>query len=111
MYKLTPFPEVRRYSVLEFELFDALPQDGSAINTKDLVYARLRRGVWDVQHPRSIVATVMDTLMQKVETNNEPFRIVREYQLGAMRKEARYCLRPVEARRSAAAESRASVLD
>lgn len=90
--QLKPFALQARYSLLEQELFDAMPQDGSRITTRDLVYARLKKGPWDVSYPRNIVATVMQKLIEKVSTNKEPFVIRRARQAGPNRPEMAYWL-------------------
>lgn len=111
MFTLTPYAERARYSLLEQELFNALPQNGDTINTKDLVYARLKKGHWDVRYPRNIVATVMQKLIEKVELNKEPFVIKQAQQSGVRRKESIYWLEAKKERGSRVSAPVHSIFD
>jgi hypothetical protein len=77
MFKLTEFPPVVRYSLLERQIFEMLPQDGSAIGNKELVRKRRKAGPWDVAHPVGIIWAIMDRLIKKIARNKEPFVIER----------------------------------
>jgi hypothetical protein len=110
--QLTPFAQRARYSVLEQELFSAMPQNGDRVTTHDLVYARMKSGHWDVKYPRNIVATVMKKLIEKVKLNDESFLIRSEQQRGPNRLEIAYWLEPKSTRRTTReAHAAHSILD
>ena len=60
------------YSALQRELFELLPQNGDQVGTKDLVFAKLKQGKWDVRRPRHIVSITMLRLMERMERHKEP---------------------------------------
>lgn len=111
--QLTKFPKVR-YTLLELELFAAMPQNGDPINTKELVYARLKKGPWDILHPRNVISTTMSKLMLKIERNKEAFRIIQTRKSGHGR-EIEYRLNPhmpvFRSRSASAKDIRSSLFD
>lgn len=116
MFTLTEFPpDGKPYSMLQYRLFKALPQDGSTIGTKELVQARLELGTWDVKHPRNVISAVMDKLIDKVNYNNEAFIIRRSKDVGENRRDVLYWIEPRRPRESHRANAtravRSSVLD
>lgn len=111
-----------RYTLLDQELFAAMPQDGTPVSTKELVYARLKKGPWDIKHPRNVISTTMTKLIDKVERNDEGFRIRRRRGKGDPEiiepnrnpREIEYWLEPVKPKsqkRRAHAETRSALFD
>ena len=80
MYKLAQFPKNVRYTMTEYHLFATLPQNGRKVGSADIVAARAKHGEWDVKFPLKNVTTQMNWLIDKVETNDEPFRIFKDRQ-------------------------------
>jgi hypothetical protein len=75
MYKLSQFPKNVRYTMTEYHLFATLPQSGRKVGSADIVAARAKHGEWDVKFPLKNVTTQMARLIDKIEDNDEPFRI------------------------------------
>jgi hypothetical protein len=75
--QLTEFPK-RRYSMLEYRVFNMLPKDGSRIRSRDLAAERDEMGVWKAKNKLNIMTVVMANLTEKVKANKEPFRICKE---------------------------------
>lgn len=115
MYALTEFPvDGKRYSLLQYRLFEALPKDGRKVGTKELVLARMDLGPWDVKHPRNVISAVMDKLIDKVEINNEAFIIHRSKTEGSNKRDVLYWITPRrhrESSRAKAAAAASSLLD
>jgi hypothetical protein len=98
------------YSPLQRELFELLPQNGDQVGTKDLVFAKLKRGPWDVRRPRHIISVTMQRLQARMERHREPFVLRRT--TGPRSQETKYWLEPRRTRRSSLAGStRISLLD
>lgn len=95
-----------RYNDLERAYFKAIPQDGTKINLKKLIYTRLQfNPEWDVIHPRNVISTQMIRLARKIERNEEPFVLKRE---GFKRHQVWYWLEPLKQRpRSTSRSTRA----
>jgi hypothetical protein len=98
------------YSRLQRELFDLLPQNGDQVGTKDLVFAKLKLGKWDVRRPRHIISVTMQRLKTRMELHHEPFVLQRS--IGPRSQETKYWLEPRRIHRSSLAGStRISLLD
>ena len=54
-----------------------LQKNGKKVTSADIVEMRQALGDWDVAHPRKNITTVMQRLLEKIEDNNEPFRIAK----------------------------------
>jgi hypothetical protein len=93
-YRLTPFPKTS-YTQMEFHLFNMLPQNGRRVTSNDIANMRKELGNWDVAHPLATITVTMNRLIDKVKTNREPFRILKEgkYQGHA---EVEYWIEPKE---------------
>lgn len=105
--QLTLFPKAR-YTLLDRELFAAIPQNGDPISTKELFYARLKKGPWDIKNPRNVISTTMAKLIDKIERNKEGFRIT---QTRGSRREVEYRLELTRSGRRAPVEIRSSLFD
>ena len=75
MYKLAQFPKSVRYTMTEYHLFATLPQNGRPVGSVDIYKARVKHGEWDVKFPLKNVTVQMNRLIDKVDDNDEPFRI------------------------------------
>jgi hypothetical protein len=75
--QLTSFPK-KKYSMLEYHVFDMLPKRGRKVKARELVEARLRLGPWKAKNKMNVINVVMNNLIEKVELNNENFRIRKE---------------------------------
>ena len=75
--KLAEFPKVR-YTMMEFHLFKSLPKSGRKVGSAEIARAREKLGNWDIKHQLNTITTTMNRLMDKVETNGEPFRIMKD---------------------------------
>jgi len=75
--KLTPIP-ARRYTITEIQFFNSIPKNGRKVKSQDIVDARMKLGDWDVKYPHKNVSVTMNRLIEKVEENDETFRIFKE---------------------------------
>jgi hypothetical protein len=75
-FELTRFPPIR-YTMLESHLFDKLPKNGRKFGSDDVVKMREGMGEWDVKFPLKNATVTMQRLMDKIDDNEEPFRIVK----------------------------------
>ena len=79
-FELTKFPAIR-YTMMENHLFDMLPKDGRRedrkVDSAYIVERRQKLGDWDVVNPRKNITTVMQRLLEKIDANEEPFRIAK----------------------------------
>lgn len=75
--KLTEFPR-RRYTMLEYRLFDALPKNGEKVSSADIADAREELGNWKIKYKQNTITVTMNRLMEKVKDNREPFRIKKD---------------------------------
>jgi len=76
VFELTKFPAIR-YTMMENHLFDVLPKNGKKVTSADLVEKRMAMGDWDVLNPRKNITTTMQRLLEKIDDNEEPFRIAK----------------------------------
>jgi hypothetical protein len=109
--QLSKAPTWVPYNPLEKAFFAAIPQDGKRINLKQLIFVRLQHDpVWNVKHPRNIISTQMIRLAEKIEQNQEPFRLCRE---GNRREQVWYWLERVKRTRpsSRAGSTRIALFD
>ena len=77
MYKLTKFPETR-YTMMESHLFDKMPKNGKKVGSAEIVKFRQDLGEWDVKFPLKNITVTMNRLIDKIESNDEEFRILKD---------------------------------
>jgi len=75
--ELTKFPKIR-YTMMEAHLFDKLPKNGRRVGSAEIVKMRESMGEWDVKFPLKNITVTMNRLMQKIDDNEETFRIAKE---------------------------------
>lgn len=76
VFELTKFP-ANRYTMMENHLFDKLPKNGRRVGSADIAKMREQMGDWDVKFPLKNITVTMNRLMEKIDSNNEPFRIAK----------------------------------
>lgn len=74
---LTKFPKVQ-YSVMERYLFEVMPKDGRRFTSAHIAKKRDEHSNWNVVHPLNIITMTMSRLIEKVQTNNENFKIMKD---------------------------------
>ena len=75
--ELTKFPKVR-YTMMENHLFAKLPKNGRKVDSADVAEMRKKMGDWDVKFPLKNITVTMQNLINKIDKNKEPFRIIKE---------------------------------
>ena len=75
-FELSKFPS-NRYTMMENHLFDKMPKNGRKVGSAYLVKKRVEMGDWDVKNPLKNITTVMQRLLDKIDENEEPFRIAK----------------------------------
>jgi len=74
--KLSEFPKKVRYTMTEYHLFATLPKTGKRVDSAHIV--KERGDEWDVKFPLKNVTVHMNRLIDKVDANKEPFRIMKD---------------------------------
>ena len=75
--RTTPKARTVRYSPREKALFKGLPKDGKHVTTEKLVKAVYKDDPDPPFHARTAVLVILRRLIEKVEFNKEPFKIMR----------------------------------
>ena len=70
------------YTRPERELFELIPKDGTRISSARLANLRQIASNWAIDHQRNNVTTVMQSLIKKVNHNQENFQIKRTKRMG-----------------------------
>jgi len=76
-FELTKFPK-KRYTMMEYHLFDMMPRDGTKVTSADLAEGREALGKWKVKFPLKNITMHMNNLIGKVDLNKEVFRVGKE---------------------------------
>ena len=71
-----------KYADGEVTLFAFLPQNGSRINSKELMVLRKKANRWHPGHPLNVISGVMRSLRKKIDENGEKFRLCKTAQSG-----------------------------
>jgi hypothetical protein len=97
--KLTEFPKIR-YTMMEYHLFSSLPKNGKKVGSADIAASREAMGAWDVKFPLKNITVTMNRLIEKIDANKEPFRLVKDAKYPG-HPEVEYWVEPRAVRRKA----------